>query len=505
LKYTVKRRKISPNVETAARLQLLKFVSAFKPGELMVTNRNTDRSLVRAFLGRMSITFTVLLTMAAQAGTKDGGGNATASRQASPDDIEQILREIKAPTVFALHNLEAMTVGIDLGTGLPYPNLMFRGKRTVYDALSEAKIQVVDDSCFDRTGLETDGSAINGLNLCFSKSRLAKKLKLVEAERELIALVAHEAAHLVGVDEIGAQQVQAIISKNLSFDPISHINGIAGLFRSRLSSILQTITFVQVTAPTAKSSQICPSLMAMNLGFSDLLGILANGQKLEGVLVPSVIDTSKIYNSALRAVNTLSYCQDGDSFNQLLLSGYKDVSQLAQIQAEFGSNPETKLQNLIPRNSTEKGIFRVTGGIVKRITAGSIPALVQEIQEITSSLQQVSASLKVPQPSWGYIFVPGDSYHTMKDALLALNAPFVEQGLIGISNVTCRFQGTTPLLLSATLVDQQGKSTEFSDFGRSAANVCSVLMAKTNFYGATEIRAKALKCKMYGEGCLIFQ
>jgi len=165
-------------------------------------------------------------------GIGDGGGGTTKPIPVTPRDIRDFVGNNRtAPMIRAWFNgLEAdyqRELENDYekeSTALPK---LYGGKEDVFAKLEKLQIEVrLDKPCYDKSGVETDGSVYNTIpgGLCISAYRIAPQVVQSNYESETAALIIHEVSHLLGTDEKEAIELQ---QKALNqFAKISFLDGI---------------------------------------------------------------------------------------------------------------------------------------------------------------------------------------------------------------------------------------------------------------------------------------
>lgn len=157
---------------------------------------------------------------APRGGDSAGGGNLWKATGLVPAPVlERKIREARFSAALAAQSIEA-DEAFESGPGDIVPRdpeqrerarvraeLISGGSPNLYDVLREAPIKTPAGPCLDGEGRERDASAVNG-ELCFSLSRLQAKLNVMTLDREIVALMLHEASHLVGADEETAVDLQ---------------------------------------------------------------------------------------------------------------------------------------------------------------------------------------------------------------------------------------------------------------------------------------------------------
>ncbi len=171
-----------------------------------------------------------------------GGGGTLPSDPVSTNYIYTLLREIKRDVRLVLRNEDWSSY---LGTPDEMDKLLYRGSRTILDALEETGLEIaMTKPCYDADKKEVDASvhATKQGDICVSAFRIAPKLIEERAYIETTALIVHELVHLMGGTEVQATDYQrkiAMIFKT-SRSPAPDYNTTRFLTQDYMSKIYQS-------------------------------------------------------------------------------------------------------------------------------------------------------------------------------------------------------------------------------------------------------------------------
>ena len=156
-----------------------------------------------------------LLSLQLQAGAVSGGGGGTTNPDpVSKDRIARSLYDIAAPALITWFNSEEvdyLTFG-KINSRAPKALKRFiadsnRFKEIVFHLQVDLMQSV---PCLDLYGRPNDASvhSVNEGSICMSAFTMAPKLNEYNVDQEIVALLAHEVAHLFGADEEEAHELQ---------------------------------------------------------------------------------------------------------------------------------------------------------------------------------------------------------------------------------------------------------------------------------------------------------
>lgn len=175
----------------------------------------------------MKTIFIALLVLSTQTafpasiiGGMDGGGGGTLPTYPVPVYmVQDIAYEAKPKLLFLFNSYERQ---------LKYPqrnslvSKLFLGPRKVQDVLKDLRVEVRSDQpCLSSQGTEVDGSifGIKPNTICISAFRISQKVDMAVADREILALLAHEVSHFMGADESEATDLQKEIAWSILNSP----------------------------------------------------------------------------------------------------------------------------------------------------------------------------------------------------------------------------------------------------------------------------------------------
>lgn len=146
------------------------------------------------------------------AGGMDGGGGGTLPAQpATIYQVREIAEEAKSQLLFLFNGYEERQTYANASLDAK----LFGGPKKVQEVLKGLRLEVRDDRpCLTSQGTEVDASvhASKQNTICLSAFRIAPKLDVQIAEREIIALLMHEVSHFMGATEKEARDLQETIA-----------------------------------------------------------------------------------------------------------------------------------------------------------------------------------------------------------------------------------------------------------------------------------------------------
>ncbi|WP_413576128.1 hypothetical protein ACLVWU_17230 [Bdellovibrio sp. HCB290] len=152
-------------------------------------------------------------------GGMDGGGGGTLpANPATINQVRTIAQEAKPELLFLFNSYEYF--------GSISPDSLHTklfGRSRVQDVLKELRLEVrVDKPCYTSKGTEVDASiyATKHNTICLSASRIAPKVDVAAAKREVIALLMHEVSHFMGATEEEAVNFQKEIAHSIQSSPV---------------------------------------------------------------------------------------------------------------------------------------------------------------------------------------------------------------------------------------------------------------------------------------------
>lgn len=150
-------------------------------------------------------------------GISSGGGGTIPGKALNPYNVVRVMMQSKRDLRLTLNYMSYL---YDPGSAhnQPYKSKIFDGPITIMDLVESTNIEMRDsDSCYDANNKPVDGSIYaNSPNaICISAFSTAPKLIKERARKEIIALIAHELGHLLGLDEEEARSLQQDILTHL--------------------------------------------------------------------------------------------------------------------------------------------------------------------------------------------------------------------------------------------------------------------------------------------------
>ncbi len=156
-----------------------------------------------------------------------GGGNIPTEEICHPSEIEFHVKQKNLDLRLALmleHSFfepGPFPDGYSSPISGPTDTLIYGGKKTILDLIEKTPIEIREtEPCLDAAGNAVDASVFSSKEggICLSAFRIAPKVSTKRIRAETLALVAHEFAHLLGVeDELEATRFQERILRRLSF------------------------------------------------------------------------------------------------------------------------------------------------------------------------------------------------------------------------------------------------------------------------------------------------
>lgn len=154
-------------------------------------------------------------------GGMDGGGGGTLPAQpVSTYKVQEIVSESKSKLLFLFNDYE---MRLKYGVSTPVISKLFLGPKKVQEVLKGLRVEVrMDRPCLTSLGTPVDGSiyGVKPNTICLSADRISKKVDQAVAEREILALLAHEVSHFMGADESEATQLQKEIASAILYAPL---------------------------------------------------------------------------------------------------------------------------------------------------------------------------------------------------------------------------------------------------------------------------------------------
>jgi hypothetical protein len=155
-------------------------------------------------------------------GGMDGGGGGTLPAHPVPVyKVQEIVHESKQKLLYLFNDYE---MRLKYGTPSSLLSKLFLGPRKVQEVLNDLRVEIrTEKPCLTSQGTEVDGSiyGIKPNTICISAFRISQKIDLAMAEREILALLAHEVSHFMGSDELEATELQ----KDIAWDILNAPQG----------------------------------------------------------------------------------------------------------------------------------------------------------------------------------------------------------------------------------------------------------------------------------------
>jgi hypothetical protein len=153
------------------------------------------------------------------AGGVGSGGGGTRTKLATPDQVADTVRNYAGTIAQGWFQFKEKDTkdGVDHGAFEALTKI-FASTTDIYQVLHATKIELrMNAACQDADGAPVDGSiyASQPGAICISPFTMAPKLNQENYQVETIALVMHEASHLLGLNEDEAVQLQDEIVKEL--------------------------------------------------------------------------------------------------------------------------------------------------------------------------------------------------------------------------------------------------------------------------------------------------
>ncbi len=291
-------------------------------------------------LRRLILLFSLTVANFANAGgVRGGGGNASDDSPVSALTVQTAIPE----TVLMLkpHFLGLMwTLDLTKASGRDesahyYYQMLTRLKGTPDDNIIKrvSNLRIIPQAeCFDPDGQPADASVLNAeLNqICFASERFAKKVVQSNYQMKLFGLLAHEASHLMGIEE---QYARTTIQPNAESDFASAkiLYGKRFEFIEHLKRINEENLnrALRLLSSGASPNRIC-SIGLQTIAL-DMIGIM-NGTIFQNgsssTLLPSREITSFMANFLRLAVAHITYClQDDEIVDEIKdASGWKSMT-----------------------------------------------------------------------------------------------------------------------------------------------------------------------------------
>lgn len=232
-----------------------------------------------------------LLSLQLQAGAVSGGGGGTTNPDpVSKDRIARSLFDIAAPALITWFNKEESEY---LTFGRLSPNAPKALERFLSnsDKFKETIIHLQVDlmqsvPCLDLYGRENDASihSVNEGSICMSAHTMAPKLNRFNVDQEVVALLAHEVAHLFGADEEEAHELQIYVLEDLHRNPVRDMKFAIERFSDWSSNYrvknIREISKAMLNRPEKTSASSMDRLREYFMGVSEELYFLNSGYGL---------------------------------------------------------------------------------------------------------------------------------------------------------------------------------------------------------------------------------
>jgi hypothetical protein len=165
-----------------------------------------------------------------EGGVNGGGGGTLPANPISVKDVVKIVNGAKTELqlIVTYHGSLSRPA-----MQSPLEKMLYGGRVTIFDKINTTDIEVLTDrACKDTSNRDVDGSAFasKANSICISAYRIAPKLIAERAKTEILALMLHEFSHLLGANEVQAQDYQQEMALFLSWVTISPSKFIDDLF-----------------------------------------------------------------------------------------------------------------------------------------------------------------------------------------------------------------------------------------------------------------------------------
>lgn len=319
-------------------------------------------------------------------GVVSGGGNKLQSLPVNGNEIAEIINNIKIPTDYAIRRVEMFLswhsrsmkieppLGVENDQRLQSLNRkLFGGKINIYEALQQADLRPQwTGPCLDHDGNEVDGSATDAPIICLSIERLSDMIK-DSAQRELVALVAHEVSHMLGTDEAEATLFQHMVRENLPVDTVTRVPELVKNYSQALEDAVANAQALKDLAGKNQTQMACTLIGGLQAQLTALLHQAMERSSSAGIMFLRPMDVEVLVGTILKAINVTEPClpKEDTKVIEQAFKGRKEMS----LQ-EFNRIVYQNLQNDIS----------VPNWKIRRIQNGS-ESLKLEAAEILQALQ----------------------------------------------------------------------------------------------------------------------
>lgn len=317
---------ISGKMNNAVPSKLLKVTPKFLESKTPPVEPNEDREALKS-----------------EGGVATGGGNRLKNYEVGSERVARMIENAKLPTSYALRSVEFTlyafnipTIGQDSNsdpdTIARFQSLyakLFGGKATIYEALQHAVLQPqLAGPCLDTEGKAVDGSAKDAPNICFSVERLAS-LDDDSAQREIIALVAHEVSHMLGTDEAEATMLQYMVRSNLSSAAIDKIPDLVKNYTRDFGYAVSNAQVLLKLANEGKNNFVCKVTANFQAELNTLLQTHMNSASANGVMFLRPEETKVFLGAMLKTMNIMAYCMSPDEDYMDMLKAFKGRNEIS--------------------------------------------------------------------------------------------------------------------------------------------------------------------------------
>lgn len=265
-----------------------------------------------------AITFTVSaqigLASPMQGGSAGGGGNSRTPVRADAATIQRFIygemREL-LPLIFnsfARTDLTSPVSSCKFSESLCQK--LFSGPRTIYDVIQWTRPDISEVPCRDNEGRHSGGHARNG-QICLSPSQIARENYAVRDFKIYVAsLAAHEYAHLVGADEIEANQIQDAIESSIILDTGVESDVAAIFHRISGTDFEMGPDFKRLRNQVNRMSfeQKCLAIIQLHRKSEELASKVRRFEYRTGLRIWDRLGQLAMMSFTKRADNLLSYC-----------------------------------------------------------------------------------------------------------------------------------------------------------------------------------------------------
>jgi hypothetical protein len=332
-------------------------------------------------------------------GWTSGGGNATAARVASEQEIRTAITKAQywLPYIFNAIGFDTISMATDpvQPAGDNYKKLFgdTYGAAPIQTALQKMTVRLEEkNACLSPLGQE-DGAAYTDGSICISLARLKGKLSSDTVFVEIASLLGREASHLVGFSESDAALVQQKIRTTVH-EELADLDGPQSLIAA-----FETPSWVSYAAWNAvnsvKSAQsdgaICVALGDIFVQHRALVDGFQKAAKSFGAWPISSVDY-EYYSEALwfkSKVIVAEYCggsqYDNDAIQRIFSAGTRQDIETADLQWMKGSTYHSLYDN--PRHRPMTDVF------VQKVSPADHAALIKELLDVQTIANEMTSDI----------------------------------------------------------------------------------------------------------------